>query len=54
MSYIKEKAIVGGAGAAALTGAVGNVAYQIHREDTRRTRRQEKAAKECLKKLEYN
>ena len=52
MSDLKEKAIVGGAGAAAVTGAVGNVAYQIHREDTRSTRRQEKMAKEFQKKLD--
>ena len=52
MSDLKEKAIVGGAGAAAVSGAVGNVAYQIHREDTKSTRRQEKAAKEFKKKLD--
>ena len=52
MTDSKEKKIVGGVGAAAIGAAGANVAYQLHREDTKSTRRQDKMAKEFKKKLD--
>ena len=52
MTDSKEKKIVGGIGAAAIGAAGANVAYQLHREDTKSTRRREKANKEFKKKLD--